>query len=80
MDEKTKWKFDEMRKDVNKNTGEIEKLNIFKASTIEQLKTLFESIKEIKEGNRAMSKLFITMIGGGMITVLTSLFIWLVQK
>ncbi len=80
MDEKTKWEVDKLKEEVEKNQEEISKLNEFKTKTIEQLKTLFNTVDEIKKGNRWMSQSFIYLLAGGIISGITSLLIWLIQR
>lgn len=80
MDEKTKWEVDQLKRDVKGNKEEIESLREFRTKTIEQLKTLFNTVDEIKKGNRWMSQSFIYLLAGGIISGITSLLIWLIQR
>lgn len=80
MDEKTKWEVDQIKKEVKEAKSEIKKLIEFKTKTVEQLKTLFNTVDEIKKSNRWMSQSFIYLLAGGIISGITSLLIWLIQR
>lgn len=80
MDERTKWEVDKLKKEVNENSDDIKSLNDFKTKTVEQLKTLFNTVDEIKKSNRWMSQSFIYLLAGGIISGITSLLVWLIQR
>lgn len=80
MDERTKWEVDNLKKEVDDNKKEIKSLNDFKTKTVEQLKTLFNTVDEIKKSNRWMSQSFIYLLAGGIISGITSLLVWLIQR
>lgn len=80
MDERTKWEVDNLKKEMDSNKKEIKSLNDFKTKTIEQLKTLFNAVDEIKKSNKWMSQSFIYLLAGGIISAVTSLLVWLIQR
>lgn len=80
MDGETKWEVEQLKEKVDEHKVEIEELKVFKTKTIVQLKTIFENIKEIKEGNKSMSKLLVSLIGSAVLGTVSSIFIWLIQK
>lgn len=73
MDEKNQRKIEKMEE-------RLQSLELFKVRTIEQLKTLFNTVDEIKKSNRWMSQSFIYLLAGGIISGITSLLIWLIQR
>lgn len=80
MDEKTEWEVDKLKKEVDENKKDIDHLKEFKTKTIEQMKTLFKTVDEIKKSNRWMSQSFIYLLAGGIISGITSLLVWLIQR
>lgn len=80
MDEKTQWEVDRLKNEVNENKKEIKKLWDFKTKTVEQLKTLFNTVDEIKQSNKWMSQSFFYILTGGIVSAIISIITWLIQK
>lgn len=73
MDEKTREALERLR-------ARIEKLEIFKATTIEQLKTLFKSVEAINNRNKWKVQSITYLLAGAVISSIFTLINWMVQK
>ena len=73
-----KWRVERLEKKVDENSKTINELEIFKASTIEKLKTVFERLKTIEKTNKWVSQSFFYLLIGGVISLLFSLVQWLI--
>lgn len=80
MDDKTKWEVERLKKTSEKHDERISKLEIFQVSTIEKLKTIFERLKDIEKTNKWVSQSFFYLLLGGVISAVTSLIVWLIQR
>lgn len=80
MDEKTKWEVDRLKEDTAKHDRHLKDLEKFKTTTIEQMKTVFERIKDLESTNKWMSQSFFYLLGGGVVSAVGALIVWLIQK
>lgn len=55
-------------------------LERFKYTTVEQLKTLFEEVRELKRSNKWISQTFFYLLIGGVISAVSSLIVWLMTR
>ncbi|MGX7596279.1 hemolysin XhlA family protein [Planococcus plakortidis] len=58
----------------------VDELEDFKTATIEKLKTLFEKIKDLNDSNQWLKRTLFTMIGGGVVTIITTILLKLIQS
>lgn len=58
----------------------VDELEDFKTATIEKLKTLFEKIKDLNDSNQWLKRTLFTMIGGGVMTIITTILVKLIQS
>lgn len=80
MDDKTKWDVDRLKEQSENHDKRLDELEDFKISTVEKLKTVFERIKELESTNRWMSQSFFYLLGGGVVSAIGALIVWLIQK
>lgn len=82
MEDENKWKWEvERLKEDTANHGErLDSLEDFKTSTVEKLRTIFERIKDLESTNRWMSQSFFYLLGGGVVSAIGALIVWLIQK
>lgn len=78
--DKTQWDVEQLKKESADHKQRINELEDFKISTVEKLKTIFERIKELESTNRWLSQSFFYLLGGGVISVIGALIVWLIQK
>lgn len=58
----------------------VDELEDFKTATIIKLKTLFEKIKDLNDSNQWLKRTLFTMIGGGVVTIITTILVRLIQS
>lgn len=58
----------------------VDELEDFKTATIIKLKTLFEKIKDLNDSNQWLKRTLFTMIGGGVVTIITTILLKLIQS
>lgn len=76
--DKTKWQVEELKEKVQQNTKEIDKLKSFKDTTVEQLKTVFNRLKDIEKTKQWFSQSFFYLILSGAIGAVFFFIQWLV--
>jgi len=77
MDEKN-WRVERLEKIVDEQGSDISDLKIFKASTVEKLKTVFERLNTIEKTSKWVSQSFFYLLIGGVISLIFSLVQWLI--
>lgn len=59
---------------------EVDELKEFKTATIEKLTTVFEKIKDLNDSNQWLKRSIFTLIGGGVLTIVSTIFVRLIQN
>jgi uncharacterized coiled-coil DUF342 family protein len=87
VSDKTQWELNRLNERTDKHEKRLdqhdEKLSSFqsfKDSTVEKLITIFKSIDEMKAESKWMKKTFTNTLLGAIVTVVTSIIIWLIQS
>lgn len=80
MPENTQWRLSKVEEQTKQNTEDIRDLVRFKERTLERLKTIFEKLKELQEGDRWIKRMFITALTGSILSVLGALLVWALQR
>ncbi len=86
VSDRLEWEVEHLKKE-SKNHGrrldghdkDLSELKSFKDSTVEKLISIFKSIEDLHDENRWTRRTLITTLIGGIVTVLGSIIIWLIQ-
>lgn len=60
--------------------NEVDELKEFKTATIEKLTTVFEKIKDLNDSNQWLKRSIFTLIGGGVLTIVSTILVRLIQN
>jgi len=87
MSDKMKWDIEQIKKDneaqdrrLDEHDKQLSSFQSFKDSTVEKLITIFNSIDEMKAESKWMKKTFTTTLLGAIVTVITSILVWLITS
>lgn len=73
------WRLEHLMETVREQSRQIAELQQFRYSTVEKLKAIYERLKNIEKSNKWVNQSFIYLLAGGIITVVSSLVIFLIK-
>lgn len=79
MDE-NKYRFNQIEKTQESHSERLRELEKFKYSTIEQLKTVFNRLKDLEQSSKWVSQSFFYLILSGVIGAVFSAIGWFVMR
>ncbi len=79
MDE-NKYRINQIEKTQENHAGRLRELEKFKYSTIEQLKTIFNRLKDLEQSSKWVSQSFFYLILSGVIGAVFSAIGWFMMR
>lgn len=87
MTERNTWDIDRLKESRLENTRRIailedkmQKHDVFKETTIQQMLVVFEKIKELQEGDKWIKRMFITALTGTGLSALSAVLFWFINN
>lgn len=82
MTEETKTKFEvkQLRREVDDLQSRVRVIEEFRAKTVENIKEILKLIDELKNADVWMRRMMTSTLVGGIVSMLTGVIVWLVQK
>ncbi|WP_424236296.1 hypothetical protein [Bhargavaea ginsengi] len=77
---KTKFEVKQLRREVDDLQGRVRVIEEFRAKTVENIKEILKLIDELKNADVWMRRMMTSTLVGGIVSMLTGVIVWLVQK
>ena len=76
----SEYRLGQVERKIKGLEDEVDELKEFKTATIEKLTTVFEKIKDLNDSNQWLKRSIFTLIGGGVLTIVSTIFVRLIQN